>query len=183
MANPFREFFRDLGQRLGFWNKKGELPPIAEEIITENYFNPPSSIFGGGDDSGGDSGGGGGGGMDFGFDDEVTFHPKSKINPDYHQVGSEANGPSINGIRDLFDSAQKEGAGASGFYTVIIGGDKVQGDTQSLGGDNQYRGYKMQKEDVDEYLRNAKDADDFANKIAPPNRKWTGVHTIRLADA
>jgi hypothetical protein len=168
MANAFQQFFKDLGKRLGLWDAGGK--PIPS--VTQPGFmpEPPSSSGGGGN-----------------FDDEIRWIPAKynivgiQTHPAHYEVGSEGNPPSMEGIREMFRKQDTN----DDFYTLIIGGDSVSGDTGSLGnqsGRPSYRGYKKQKDDVERHLREAKDADDFANRIAPPGRKWTGAHMIRLAD-
>jgi len=164
VAGGFFDWFDRLGQKLGFWD--------SNQIPTPNVANPvfptivpPVQ-----------------GGILQGFDDQVIFSPANSKGPAYHKVGSKGNGPSMNGIRNLFDTADRDADLDEDFYTITIGGDHVQFDTGGLGGDYFYRSYKVQADDVRRWLADSDSADEFASKVAPPNRGWTGVGIIHIIE-
>lgn len=165
-----RKFFGDIARGLGLWDKSGRVIPPSVPQPTPSRPNtglPPFLQVGGKSSE---------------FDDEVRWLPKSPKNPAHYKVGDErGSGPSMDGIESIFNVAPDD----DGFYTIIIGGDAVEGDTGSLGNPDTgpvYRGYKVQKGDLESWLEEAENADDFASLVSPPGHGWHGVRTIEVKD-
>lgn len=121
-----------------------------------------------------------GGSFAQGSDNEIRFNEGDRYNRPYYVVGEKGSPPTMEAVREMFTKAIED-PGES-FITLSIGGDKVAGDSGSLGGEAfPWRGYKKQRNDVENHLREALTFEDFANRIAPVGHKWTGAGSLRIA--